>query len=469
MKATNLLICLLFATLIKSFPLYSQSIFEYNTPEENKVNSCKIWELPDGNIFFIAGYYNLDENNNYSYYGMLDQYGNGLWKNRYPVQHLADIIVVDDEIIVMGREFDHQGNHYVNTNKLNSDNMLVPLSRHLSICSNVSGKTTKAFLNSEQQIIVISFTIIDNQIMVIDKDGNLIDEICFPNNTKLFDLIENPDSNTYTGICISGPHPSYITYDKRFNNIGQHTNIDYLYCANIHWVNDTTLLTVGGKILSNRIIGIEHRNQDFEQILSNELVETEDIYNYPAFHKNLIYPQDGAFFYVASTKNALPHPCMEPAWITLSKINKETLDFEWVKYYGGGNYYYQVMTIEQARDGGIFLTGSRAYLQNEQRIESIVIIKTDTEGNFPLSIDNHSGEMPGQFTVFPNPGQELRIEASVEGALLELYNLNGQLLHTKSLGSGLNSINTDQLPPATYIYRISLKKDLIGSGKWVKM
>ena len=458
--------------LMHSTGIYSQNLFEYNTLPENIINSCRIWETPQGNIFFIAGYYNIEENNNYSYYGMLNSNGEELWKKRISRQHLADIITIQDDVFVLGRERNPAYTEaFVHINKLSADNQLEHISSILSECNNTSGKVTKAILDSDTNFVVFSFTHFDFQIMRIDKNGNKITETCYPGSERLFDLIENPEKKTYTGICLMNFQLVYVKFDYHFNIIEiLPQTANYLHQNNLRWVNDTTLLTIGKRIgYLPAFIGAEYRNQYFDPIMTSEITNPEGYDFYPAFHKNHVFPEEGDFFYIAATKNPQGYPKIAPGWISIAKVNKTSLDFEWVKYYGGGNYYYQAMAIEQISDGGLIISGSRANIIEPIREESIVIIKTDPEGNFPLSAEPGQENFNWQFTVFPNPGTNMGVEASIEGATLQLFDLNGRSMYTQELYTGHNPIHASLLKPGTYIYRIIFQNQVLGSGKWVKM
>ncbi|MAC95059.1 MAG: hypothetical protein CMC96_06130 [Flavobacteriales bacterium] len=76
------------------------------------------------------------------------------------------------------------------------------------------------------------------------------------------------------------------------------------------------------------------------------------------------------------------------------------------------------------------------------------------------------------FAIYPNPADEqLNISYSVEEdeeIVLEIYDVLGKKIMTKSLNSGhLHQINTSQLQHGVYIYRLFKSKEQINSGKLV--
>jgi len=447
--------------LLCSISGYAQRTFYYEFDTPLAIESGRMACIKNQNTFFITGNH-CDSIGAIAYYGEINSSGQAIYTKSIEKHLFSSIITFSDTIYLLGI-FYSDNNVLINFSKIGLDKNIKTI-KNYQVPGEKGIISLKAFLNSRDEIVIYLSTFYDIKILVIDVFGNIITQRCYDNYVTFYDLIENPDKNSYTGLSLTDQY-KFIVFDKSFEITNEYPGEYYFWLNNFKWINDSTLLNIGRTI--NDFVGVETLDNNFNQIKSHEFGAVDTV-NYPAFFKTLLWPDDGNSFYIFTTKGVSTFHT-RPGWLGLAKFNKESLEPEWIRYFGGSDFYYQALSIEQSEDGGILLQATRAYIYDEVRKEALVIIKTDTEGNFPLSIDNHSGEMQSQFTVFPNPGQELRIEASVEGALLELYNLNGQLLHTQSLSSGLNSINTDQLPPSTYIYRISLKKDLIGSGKWVKM
>ncbi|NLF43043.1 MAG: T9SS type A sorting domain-containing protein [Bacteroidales bacterium] len=441
----------------------AQQSFYFSLESPAQLFTGEMAILNNRDIFFVSCF-SGDSINTCGYFGQIDNHGNQKYASSIENHSLSSVLLIADEILLVGTSKNDSGEKEINIYKVVNNNEIsieatFPITSHSN-----SASSPKAFLNSRNEIVIFYSTFYNIQILVVDTQMNVITQKIYSNFFTFFDLIENPDKNSYTGLSLTDQY-RFIVFDTNFEIINEYPGEYYFWLNNFKWINDSTLLNIGKT--HDDYIGVETLDKNFNRLKSHEFGAIDTV-NHPAFFKALLWPDTGNSFYIFTTKGVSTFHT-RPGWLGLAKFNKESLEPEWIRYFGGSDFYYQALSIEQYADDGILLQATRAYIYDEVRKEALVIIKTDTEGNFPLSIDNHPAEMQSQFTVFPNPGQELRIEASVEGALLELYNLNGQLLHTQSLGSGLNSINTDQLPPSTYIYRISLKNDLVGSGKWVKM
>jgi len=97
-----------------------------------------------------------------------------------------------------------------------------------------------------------------------------------------------------------------------------------------------------------------------------------------------------------------------------------------------------------------------------------------SQGNFciinlkaapPLSIDD---SQKVQFVMYPNPAQNvLNIESPVDVFETKIYALTGQLLSHKKHTIGQTQIETQKLPPATYILEI-LYENGIAHHKFIK-
>jgi len=53
-------------------------------------------------------------------------------------------------------------------------------------------------------------------------------------------------------------------------------------------------------------------------------------------------------------------------------------------------------------------------------------------------------------------------------ATLQLFDLNGRLVHTEEIIGDMQQVNTTALAGGIYPYRITANNRLIGGGKWVK-
>jgi len=145
------------------------------------------------------------------------------------------------------------------------------------------------------------------------------------------------------------------------------------------------------------------------------------------------------------------------------------LNIRWEKFYGDGEYYYELMRVFATNDGGCILAGTKYDFNTGVQERDIYLVKVDGDG---LMVGYE--ESPIQIheaIVYPNPGTteiKVRIAAQYPESLFQLFDLNGKQVASEKMFGKFGSINTGFLKSGTYIYRISSKDGLFESGKWVR-
>jgi hypothetical protein len=73
--------------------------------------------------------------------------------------------------------------------------------------------------------------------------------------------------------------------------------------------------------------------------------------------------------------------------------------------------------------------------------------------------------------VYPNPAQTYVIfkydESIVEDVNLEVYDMLGRMICAKQIQQTNNLVSTEGWPPGIYVYRLSSKSTLLGTGKLI--
>jgi len=196
-----------------------------------------------------------------------------------------------------------------------------------------------------------------------------------------------------------------------------------------------------------------------------------DTASHPAVIQSIDTTNAGEIYFAGSA-NIIPteYPYQDdPSWIFLSKLDRD-LNPIWTKLYGG-DMFYQVYSVKATHDGGAILA-CRTYDYRTQYYEhDILIIKVNEDGLIVGTGEDPIGITVQDAIVYPNPGNEyLKVQsgAQINGALFELFDTNGNLVHTTTLDERLETINTIKFSTGTYPYRITYKNEIVGSGKWVK-
>jgi len=158
----------------------------------------------------------------------------------------------------------------------------------------------------------------------------------------------------------------------------------------------------------------------------------------------------------------------QPSWLMLFQTDS-LLNLRWERFYGGDAYYVMQKLIA-TRDGGCLVAGTRFDYQNNENKTDIIVLKLNSEGLL-VGQNELQESLLREAIVYPNPGSEaiqIRLAVQHPEALLELFDSQGKLVLSQQLHEKESLINTAQLPPGTYIYRLSAATGLNESGKWVK-
>lgn len=71
--------------------------------------------------------------------------------------------------------------------------------------------------------------------------------------------------------------------------------------------------------------------------------------------------------------------------------------------------------------------------------------------------------------AFPNPGNnQLNIRTTLPDSHIEVYDINGKLIHNVLITDLITSINTEKWPSGTYFWKVISDNNEAESGKWVK-
>ena len=86
-----------------------------------------------------------------------------------------------------------------------------------------------------------------------------------------------------------------------------------------------------------------------------------------------------------------------------------------------------------------------------------------------LNIDEAHSHGFAVATAYPNPGKDvLNIRTALQNARVEIYDLKGKLIQNQEITDNLISINAENWPAGTYIWKVISNGKEAESGKWVK-
>ena len=238
--------------------------------------------------------------------------------------------------------------------------------------------------------------------------------------------------------------------------------------------NDSTYLLSGTLYdfnTSQRDLGIAEYNLKDSLLRQIKFPGGADSVTYPgAGKKNILVTSD--YIWVLGWYNITQYlPCSPyPTYIMLNKLNSDLELIEQI-FYGGDGVYYPRDIIETS-DHHIVVAGE--FFDNlavpfDCHFDPFVL-KVNAEGLI-VSTDNPDQPIAQEAIVFPNPGSDyLQVKLAIQhkSAHIQLFDIGGRLVLETDLTSDLQRVETSQLGPGTFIYRITASNRIIGSGKWVK-
>ncbi len=244
----------------------------------------------------------------------------------------------------------------------------------------------------------------------------------------------------------------------------------------IKWFNDSTIIISGiYNILyknkyQSRDLGIITIDTSFNTFNYNHfgIPDTEDVMT---TQKSLIYEQGDMNIFIAGISNynlstdGFSHT---PSSILLIKTDLN-LNPVFEKYYKGDACYYTKF-FKKTNDNGFLFLSTRYDYQTQNNERDIFILKVDSLGNLPASVDNP------EFTVhdlllYPNPGKDIlqiRTGTQSTGGILKLFDITRKDILQTKIREANTTVNTSSLPAGIYIYTYTLNGKTIETGKWIK-
>ena len=72
-------------------------------------------------------------------------------------------------------------------------------------------------------------------------------------------------------------------------------------------------------------------------------------------------------------------------------------------------------------------------------------------------------------TDYPNPGKDvLNIRTALQNAHVEVYDLNGRLLHSQRITADVTTIDASTWPSGVYVWKVFANGKEAETGMWIK-
>ena len=140
-----------------------------------------------------------------------------------------------------------------------------------------------------------------------------------------------------------------------------------------------------------------------------------------------------------------------------------------------GNINSLAYSIISTYDGGTLLVFSSKNLDNTTQHWTTV---TKFPAEAFVGIDEAHDNGLKVAVAYPNPGKDvLNIRTGLQNARIEIYDLSSKLIHNQEITDNITSINAENWPSGTYIWKVYTSNNagpstgsttLAETGKWIK-
>lgn len=196
------------------------------------------------------------------------------------------------------------------------------------------------------------------------------------------------------------------------------------------------------------------------QIIGRENDSTEMVWNVHAVDLN----SHGDLFHCCNAIPGVQSIYTFPKRIMVTKTDVD-LNVVWQKsfWFDGTRCSYGVKATE---DGGCLVYGSTIRNESGSETRSAFVFKLDSDGLMYLP---ENADEPRPFAYWPNPVKDrlqLRFSTDFQPVKVDLYDLQGRLVHTQS--DGFERVDVNCLPLGTYMMRVTLEDGTVFSDKLIK-
>ena len=163
------------------------------------------------------------------------------------------------------------------------------------------------------------------------------------------------------------------------------------------------------------------------------------------------------------------------SWVVVEQLDNDFNTLAEV-YYGTDSdlMWYCAESITTTMDGGVLMTAQTKKLSDQNQQGSVVV-------KFPAEVFDGIDEAHDNglkvAVAYPNPGKDvLNIRTALQNARVEVYDMNGRLIHGQALTEHVTAIDAGDWAEGVYFWKVYASDDgsstgsgtLAETGKWIK-
>ena len=253
--------------------------------------------------------------------------------------------------------------------------------------------------------------------------------------------------------------------DIRFHRGGYSFTPNLLDCGGHAMLDDSTLFIPATMHGPTDGIGTMEMSADFDTIMANilDFADNDTIERIFSRHPVILKGDD---LYMCYTRDMHSWHPSQAAYTILCKYDTN-LNLIWKRWYRDPerNFCYYATDMTATNDNGMLITGYCCKREDYGNMK-LYLLKVDTNGLLSLP---EAEVQVCPYDYYPNPVKNqllMQFSPDVQPAQVELYDLQGRLVHTQI--KAFESIDMSQLPAGTYTMRVILEDGKAYSDKMVK-
>ena len=251
-----------------------------------------------------------------------------------------------------------------------------------------------------------------------------------------------------------------------------------------HSKRNTTYLATSSKSKSDPSNDEDCRLYEYDDSgpsvsVTNHIIRGTDQWDMPAMLKGVDLANDNTVYF-AYTLNVGYMNDLD-SWMMIERLDTNLDTMSTVYYDLGGyeNIHSEAFGITATNDGGVLLVFSSVNLNNTDQhwttatkfpAEAFVGIEEAHENGLKVAI------------AYPNPGKDvLNIRTGLKDARVEVYDMNGRLIHSQALTENVTAIDATEWAEGVYVWKVYVSDGgpstgsgtassttLAETGKWIK-
>jgi hypothetical protein len=155
------------------------------------------------------------------------------------------------------------------------------------------------------------------------------------------------------------------------------------------------------------------------------------------------------------------------SWVVIEKFDENMNTISEV-YYGTDDdqIWYCAESITLARDGGVLMTAHTKKLTDQSQ-QGSVVVKFPAEAFVGIEEAHNSGLKVA--IAYPTPGgNTLNIRTALQNARVEVYDVNGRLIHSQAITENVTAIGAEDWAKGVYVWKVMANSKEAECGKWIK-